>query len=137
MCVSTGIEVNAASPSITLNVGPNTITVPSAVTVDVNADSWSLKVLGQNSGYLHSSSGNHNLGQVTPDNPFELSVDTSSGKYSGSSGPVSLAASSASTLAIGVAAGEFPIPVNFIQTVRGDEPAESDYTMTLTYTGSL
>jgi hypothetical protein len=40
-------------------------------------------------------------------------------------------------LASGVAAGEFPIPVNFIQTVRGDEPAKSDYTMTLTYTGSL
>ena len=133
--VSAGIEVNAASPSITLNVGPNTINVPSAVTVDVNANSWSLKVVGQNSGYLHSSSANYNLGQVTPDNPLKLSVDTLSGKYSGST--VSLAASSASTLASGVAAGEFPIPVNFIQTVRGDEPAKSDYTMTLTYTGSL
>jgi hypothetical protein len=131
--VSQGIEVNAGSPSLTFNVGPNTVPVSNAVTVDVNKNSWYLTVSGSNSGYFQSSSTGHNLGY--PSNSLQLSVDTSNGQYTGSNGPVSV--TSTSTLATGVATGEFGIPVNFIQTVRGNEPAVGDYHITLTYTGGL
>jgi hypothetical protein len=132
--VSQGIEVNAGSPLLTFNVGPNTVPVSNAVTVDVNKDSWSLTVSGSNSGYFYSQSANHYLGYASS-NPLQLSVDTSSGQYYGSSGPVSVAGTS--TLATGVTHGEINIPVNFIQTVRGSEPAVNDYQITLTYTGGL
>jgi hypothetical protein len=137
--VTPGIEVSATSKTLIFNVGPNDVTVPSAVQVDVNTDHWTLSAKADNGagsdGYFYSASTRHFLGYPSP-GPLSLTVDTLSGQYYGY-GPVAMDASRMIAAGYNTVGGSYSMPVHFIQKVGGAEPAVSDYKMTVVYTGSI
>jgi hypothetical protein len=136
--VTPGIEVSATSRALIFNVGPNDVTVPGAVQVDVNTDHWTLSAKAGNGagsdGYFYSASTRHFLGYPRP-GPLSLKVDTLSSEYYGF-GPVAM--DTLKTIASGynTVGGSYSMPVHFIQSVGGAEPAVNDYKMTVVYTGS-